>query len=95
MSISSALAVSMMIGHGAASPQAPADLEPVELGHHHVQDDEVEGLLVEARERLAPVGGSYDVVTLLVQRIGEEGLDRLLVVGKQDARRPFRHRDLC
>ena len=31
-----------MIGTGCA-PQAPADLEAVEAGHHHVEDDEVEG----------------------------------------------------
>ena len=71
--------------HGAARAQAPADLEAVELGHHHVEHDEVEGLLAEARERLAAVGRLHDLVAVLAQREGQQGLDRLLVVDEQDA----------
>ena len=85
MSISSDLAVSMMIGTDAARAQAAAHLEPVELGQHHVEDDEVEGLLGEAVERLAAVARADDLVAVLAQRIGQQRLDRLLVVHEQDA----------
>ena len=70
---------------GAARPQAPADLEPVEPRHHHVEHDEVEGRLAEARQRLAAVDRLHDLVAVLAQRIAEQRLDRLLVVDQQDA----------
>ena len=53
MSISSLFAVSMMIGTELCGAQAPADLEAVELRHHHVEHDEVELGLGEALERFA------------------------------------------
>ena len=68
-----------------ARAQAPADLEPVDLRQHHVEHDEVERLLGEARERLAAVGRLHDLVAVLAQREGEQRLDRLLVVDEQDA----------
>ena len=58
----------MMIGTDAARAQAPAHLEAVEARHHHVEHDEVEGLLAEARERLAAVGRLHDLVAVLAQR---------------------------
>ena len=69
----------------AAAAQPAADLEPVDPRQHQVEHDEVERLLVEALERLAAVGGLDDVVALLAQRIGEQRLDRLLIVDEQDA----------
>jgi len=75
----------MMIGTAPAAAQPAADLEPVDLRKHYVEHDEVERLLVEAVERLASVGCLHDVVALLAQRIGEQCLDRLLVVDQQDA----------
>src|SRR3954447_21347429 len=71
---------------GRARAQPPADLEPVELGHHHVEDDEVERALAEALERLAAVGRPDDVVAVLLQGEAEQRLDRLLVVDEEDAR---------
>ena len=73
--------------HGLAlGAQAPADLQAVHARQHHVQHDEIEDLLVEARERLAAVGGLHDFVAVALQREGEQRLDRLLVVDEQDAR---------
>src|SRR3954453_2123644 len=71
--------------HGAARPEAPADLEAVEPRHHHVEHDEVERRLAEARERLLPVRRLDDLVAVLAQGVAEERLDRLLVVDEQDA----------
>ena len=85
MSISSDFAVSMMIGTDERAPQAPADLQAVHPGHHHVEHDEVEGLLGEAVERLAAVGRLDDLVAVALQREREQRLDRLLVVHEQDA----------
>ena len=65
--------------------QALADLEPVHARQHQVEHHEVELLLVEARERLAAVGGLHDLVAVALQREGEQRLDRLLVVDQQDA----------
>ena len=91
MSISSALAVSMMIGTWLRRAQPPADLEPVELRQHHVEHDEVEPLLGEALQRLAAVEGRHHLVAVLAQRVGEQRLDGLLVVDEQDPRLSSRH----
>src|ERR1700722_5277366 len=71
--------------HRAAAPQLPADLEPIDPRQHQVEHDEVERLLVEALQRLAAVGRLHHVVALLPQWVGEQGLDRLLIVDEQDA----------
>jgi hypothetical protein len=42
-------------------------------------------LAVEALQRLLAVGGRDDVVALLLKRVAEELLNRLLVVDEQDA----------
>ena len=74
--------------HLAAAAQPPADLDPVELRQHDVEHDQVEALLGEAVERLAAVERGDDLVAVLAQGIGEQRLDRLLVVDQQDPRRP-------
>ena len=56
------------------------------MGQHQVEHDEVERLLLEAIERLTAVGRLHDLVALLAQRVGEQRLDRLLIVHEQDAR---------
>ena len=77
--------------HGAARAQAPAHLEAVEPGHHHVEHDEVERRLAEARQRLPAVDRLHDLVAVLAQRVAEQRLDRLLVVDEQDAGRSVEH----
>ena len=83
----------MMIGTLLRAPQAPADLEPVEPRHHHVQDDEVERLLGEPRERLASVRRPDHLVAVLLQRVAQRASGCLLVIGEQDAWCAISHRD--
>ena len=47
--------------HGALGAQALAHLEPVEARQHDVEHDEVDGLRVEALERLLAVGRLDDL----------------------------------
>ncbi len=91
MSISSSFAVSMMIGTWLRAAQAAADLDPVELRQHDVEDDEVEPLLGEAIERLAAVAGGDHLVSVLAQRIPEQGLNGVLVVDEEDPRAHLLH----
>ena len=84
MSISSSLAVSMMIGTWLRLRSRRHTSIPSILRQHHVEDDEVEALLGEAVERLAAVERRDDLVALLAKRVGEQGLNRLLVVDEQD-----------
>jgi hypothetical protein len=74
----------MMIG--TALRLLAADLEAVDLRQHQVEHDEVERLLLEAVEGLAPVGRQDDVIALLAQRVRQQRLNRLLIVDEQDAR---------
>ena len=80
-----------MIGTEDAGPQPAADLEAVHLRQHHVEHDQVEGLLGEARERLAAVGCLHHFVAVALQRERQQRLDRLLVVDQEDARGTVRH----
>ena len=62
--------------HRRARAQPAADLEPVEHRQHHVEHDQVEGLLGEAVQRLAAVVGADHLVAVLAQGIGEQRLNR-------------------
>ena len=75
-----------MIGTELRDAQAATHLEPVDLGEHQVEHDEIEDLLVEPVQRLTPVRRLDDVVAFLAQGIREQRLDRLLIVHEQDAR---------
>ena len=70
----------------AARPDLAAHLEAVHPREHQVEHDQVEVVLAQAVERLLAVEGGHHVVALLAQRIGEQRLDRLLVVHEKDAR---------
>ena len=85
MSISSARAVSMMIGTERARAHLAAHLEAVDLREHEVEHDQVEVRLAQAVERLAPVERGHHLVALLAQGKGEQRLKRLLVVHQEDA----------
>ena len=82
----------MMIGTWLWRRSWPADFDPVELGQHQVEDDEVEARLGEALQRFAAVERRGDVVAVLAQRVAEQGLHRLLVVDEQYPRGPVGHR---
>ena len=76
----------------ALAAQPLADLEPVEARQHHVENDEVDRLLVELPKRLLAVASLDDGVPVPLERIGEQGLDRFLVVDEEDCRSGSRHR---
>ena len=61
-----------------------ADLEPVELRQHHVEHDEIDGLLAEAPERLVAVACGHDAIAVALEWVREELLDGLLVVHKEN-----------
>src|SRR4029453_19006935 len=75
----------------ALAPEALADLEPVEAREHHVEDDEIDVFLREPLERLLAVACLDDAVAVPLERGGEQGLDRILVVYEENGRRG-RHR---
>ena len=52
----------------AGGAHAPAHLEPVDPGHHHVEDHSVSGLLGEAVKRLLTVDRQLDLVLVESQR---------------------------
>ena len=54
--------------HLAARAQLAADFDPVELGQHQVEDDQVEAALLEALQGFAAVERGGDVVAVLAQR---------------------------
>ena len=86
MSISSDLAGEHDDRHRLAlGAQPPADLEAVHARQHHVEHDEIEDLLVEARQRLGAVCRLHDLVSVALEREGQERLDRLLVVDEKDS----------
>ena len=60
-----------------------ADLEPVDAGHEHVQDDEVGANLRGAREALGTVGGERDLESAELERPLERSAHRRLVVDNQ------------
>ena len=91
MSISSDLAVSMMIGTEERARKRRHTSRPSSLREHHVEDDEVERLLAEARQRLAAVGRLHYLVAVALQGKRQQRLDRLLVVDEEDSRCTVRH----
>jgi hypothetical protein len=72
--------------HLALGAQALANLEPVELRQHDVQDDEVDALRRELLQRFHAVPRLQDPITLALQGVGEKLLDGVLVVDEEDGR---------
>ena len=77
--------------HRALRAKAAADLESVDFWQHDVEDDEVDGLLAEAAQRLVAVAGLDDPVPVPLERVREKRLDRVLVVDEQDGRGRLGH----
>jgi hypothetical protein len=67
----------------------PAHGEAVDLGHHHVEQDEVEVLLADDLEGLGPAGRGGDDEALLLEDGALETQDVLVVIYDQD---PLGHR---
>ena len=68
----------------AVAAEAAGHLEPVEVGQHHVEHDEVGGPLLGRLQRVASVAGLLDVEALVAERGGHGVHDRRLVVDHQD-----------
>src|SRR5207247_9944989 len=66
--------------------KARATYEPVGMGQHEVEDDEVDRLGGEAAKRLLAVAGGDDAKAVPLERIGEQLLDGVLVVDEEDGR---------
>jgi hypothetical protein len=77
--------------HLAARAHPPADLDPVQLGEHQVEHDEVEALFAESAQRLLAVVGRNHLISVSAQRIGEQCLHCPLVVDEQDPCRFLGH----
>ena len=73
-----------MIGTELERTQPLADLEAVELREHQVEHDEVDVLLVEAPQRLLTVARRNDPEPLALERVGQELLNRVLVVDEEN-----------
>ncbi len=69
----------------------PADREAVDLGHHHVEEDEVEHLAREELQGFGPARGRRHVEPLLFQDGPLEAQDVLVIVHDKD---PLGHQDL-
>ena len=67
-----------------ACAHPPADLQAVEPGHAHVEDDRVRRPRREAVERRGAIRREIDVVALERERALERGPDGGLVVDDQD-----------
>ena len=65
--------------------QPPADLEPVEIGQHDVEDDHVIGVLGREPHRLASVTRDVDRVALLLEPALEEARHLRLVLHDEHA----------
>jgi len=66
-------------GHVGELPDAHTGLEPVDLGHHQIQDDEIEGAAAGQLHRLLPVIARLHLVALALQ-VELDALDQHLLV---------------
>ena len=65
-------------------PDPARHLVAVELGQHHVEQQQVGVLEAPQPHGLGPVGRGQDLVALLAQGIGEQALDVGIVVDDED-----------
>ena len=73
--------------HRALLLDAPAHLEPVEAGQHHVEDDQVRLVLLVRRHRPGPVVRRHHVVPLGPQPVTHRLVDQRLVLDHEHGRR--------
>ena len=70
---------------GLLGARASHERHAVEAGHLEIGDDDVEALGFEPADRGGAVGRLLHVVTVRLQRLGQERADALVVVDHQDA----------
>jgi hypothetical protein len=73
-------------GNGAQGTHAAAHLEPVHPGEHEIQNDEIGMIGGKALEGFLPAPRLDDLVSLPLERVGQELLNGLLVVDEQNGR---------
>jgi hypothetical protein len=73
------------------SPQASADLEPVDVGEHHVEQDHVVVVLGAEPRTVLAVGGDIDREPLLLQTSAKEGSHLRSVFDHERAHRRAKH----
>ena len=72
-----------------AVAQPLGDRDPVEVGEHDVQDDEVGPEVLDPGQRVPPVRGGRDLEALVAERGGHRVGDRRLVVHDEHPSRPM------
>ena len=60
------------------------ELQPVHLGHHDVEQQQIERLRLEMLEQVLAAGDGEHVVAVLLEDPGEGAGERLIVVGDED-----------
>ena len=63
--------------------KATADLDTVELGHHHVENDDRGGTLRGDVEGLVPAGRLHDIEVVGLEHRADETADHRLVIDHQ------------
>ena len=84
-SVSSPRAVSIRIGHVGAGADAAADLEPVHVRQHHVEQHGLEAAAAEEPQPALRVGGDRDLEARGRQVLGHHRGQAAVVLDHQDA----------
>ena len=71
---------------GGVRAEPPADLEAVEAGHLHVEEDQVGPRRMRDFQRLDAIGGLEHADLLILERVSDQLQDGRLVVNHQDRR---------
>jgi len=77
----------MTIGTSEALANALARLKAIDIRHHHIQNDDIEGAILEGFQRLKTILHRHDLVARILQCHLDQRRDRGVVVGDKDAAR--------
>ncbi len=69
----------------------PEDIQAIEVGHHHVQKDHVEGMSSEKRERLPATFDGRHRVPIQLQPLGEHVPVQFFIVHDEERCRSSGH----
>ena len=61
-------------------------LQPVHLGHHDVEQQQVERLGLQVLEQMLAAGNGQHLVAVLLEDPGQRAGERLVVIGHEDLR---------
>ena len=88
-SVSSPMAVSMMIGGGGLGAQVAAQAEAVFAGHHDIEDQEIDARVGEDAAGLARVLGGGHAIAMLGEEPGQQVADLAIIVDDEQVGRDF------